>query len=220
MTNLSRRMRRLRFLVIILMVVGTTVMLTIPSTGTNSEENFVNTKHIVDVSSTDEDVSDTEENMEWEELVAISIEALSVKEGPKPETTKEEIIKIASELCEEYDFPLNVFLGLINQESTFRIDAYNKDGSYGLCQINKVNHGWIKEELGITNFYDPKSNMEAGLFILTHYEKTYNPDSIHMLLMMYNMGPNRAKDFFNDGIFSSNYSNDIVNYATNLHAQQ
>lgn len=220
MMKLSRRMRQLRFLVIILMVIGTTVILTRPSTGTNPEESPASTKYIVDVDNADEDVSEVEENIEWEELAIISAEALSVKEEPKSITTKEEIIKIASELCDEYDFPLNVFLGLINQESTFRIDAYNKDGSYGLCQINKVNHSWMKKELGITNFYDPKSNMEAGLFILKHYENTYNPDSMHMLLMMYNMGPNRAKDFFNDGIFSSKYSKDIINYATTLHAQQ
>lgn len=222
MKKLSRRARQIRFLGIIALVFGGIVSISQPSVeGINNLEDtypeaIIMTSEEYDIFITEEEIVNDDDNNEWEVFVNNSVENLTTNDIDPILLNNQEIVQIADELCEEYNFPLDVFLGLINQESTFKVDAYNPDGSYGLAQINKVNHEWLSEELGIEDFYDPTSNLEAGLYLLKHYEETYKPDSMHMLLMMYNMGPNRAKDFFNDNIFSTNYSKDIIRYANNL----
>jgi soluble lytic murein transglycosylase-like protein len=87
----------------------------------------------------------------------------------------------------------------------------NDNGSHdrGLMQINSCNFDWLREELGITDFYDPRQNIQCGCYILGLLNKKY--DNIHRVLMSYNMGESRTRELWQQGIYSSRYSREIVN---------
>lgn len=116
--------------------------------------------------------------------------------------------------CNEYGIDYNVFLSLIKRESNFNPNAKSKSGDYGLCQINKCNHAWMREVFG--NNWDPMNpyhSIDGSTYILNNIINTYNYKSYHTLLMGYNMGPGGAKKCFNKGIYSSKYSRAIMEQA-------
>jgi soluble lytic murein transglycosylase-like protein len=97
---------------------------------------------------------------------------------------------------------------VINGESDGNPKAYNRNrnGSHdrGLMQINSCNFKWLSEELGITDFYDPRQNIKAGCYMLGQLSRRY--DNMHRVLMSYNMGERKAKKLFKSGTTSSKYS--------------
>lgn len=124
------------------------------------------------------------------------------------------------EKADEYDFPFELLMSLIYQESSYIYDTVSPDGSYGLMQVRYTNHQWLNGELGLTDFYDPYQNIDGGVFILDHYRENYNPENYHQLLMMYNAGPTSARKSFNNGIYSSKYSRSIINRAIEFGMQE
>ena len=53
-------------------------------------------------------------------------------------------------------------LALMSKESGYTADAVSGTGDYGIMQINTVNHEWLREELGITDFLDAEQSIDAG----------------------------------------------------------
>lgn len=126
----------------------------------------------------------------------------------------EDIQKYAYNKCQESGIDYHVFLGLMRKESTFNPEAVSKTNDYGLCQINKGNHSWLREVFGSDwDPMNPYDNIDASIFILSKYIKDYNCDNYHILLMNYNMGHGNAVECFNSGIYSSEYSRAIMEYA-------
>lgn len=112
--------------------------------------------------------------------------------------------------CEEYHVPFEVIIAMIEKESSFNASAMSADGrDYGLMQIRDVNHGWLREELGITDFLDEKQNILCGVRMISEYWNKY--DDPHRALMCYNAGESSAKRMWNDGIYSTKYSRYIMN---------
>lgn len=85
---------------------------------------------------------------------------------------------------EEY-FPL--FVAQIYHESKFNKDVISSTNDYGLMQINKSNHGWIKRDLGLDNMLDPYQNIEAGVYMMNKSLNEYDCD-IEKALSIYNTG--------------------------------
>ena len=111
--------------------------------------------------------------------------------------------------CGEYGVEMELILAMIETESSFRADAYSKTNDVGLMQINKCNHEWLREELGITDFTDPRQNVLAGVHIIAgHLDKTDGDK--HLALMRYNCGASGAKRLWKKGIYNSAYSRKIV----------
>ena len=126
----------------------------------------------------------------------------------------EDIQKYAYNKCQESGIDYHVFLGLMRKESTFNPEAVSKTNDYGLCQINKGNHSWLREVFGSDwDPMNPYDNIDASIFMLSKYIKDYNCDNYHILLMNYNMGHGNAVECFNSGIYSSEYSRAIMGYA-------
>jgi soluble lytic murein transglycosylase-like protein len=75
-------------------------------------------------------------------------------------------------------------------------------------QINKINHEWLTEELGITDFLDPEQNIKGGVYILAYLTEKY--DDTHRILMAYNMGERGAREYVAKGHTSSAYSRYIM----------
>lgn len=125
-----------------------------------------------------------------------------------PVTFGEDLQEFTYYLSAAYDIDYTLVLAIISKESSFMPDGISSTNDYGVMQINACNHEWLTEELGITDFIDPYENIKAGLFILRGLFEKY--DSTSKVLMAYNMGENGASKLWEQGIFESNYSKDVL----------
>lgn len=125
-----------------------------------------------------------------------------------PVTFGEDLQEFTYYLSAAYDIDYTLVLAIISKESSFMPDGISSTNDYGLMQINACNHEWLTEELGITDFIDPYENIKTGLFILRGLFEKY--DSTSKVLMAYNMGENGASKLWEQGIFESNYSKDVL----------
>ncbi len=113
------------------------------------------------------------------------------------------------ELCKKHDVPMSLIMAMIEVESSFRSDVISGTNDYGLMQINKINHEWLTEEYGITDFLDPYQNVFCGITIIAgHLEKT--DGDIALALMRYNCGATGAKRLWDKGIYSTSYTEKIL----------
>lgn len=97
-----------------------------------------------------------------------------------------------------------LILAMIYHESGYNASLVSKTNDYGLMQINKCNHKWLRETLGITDFLDPYQSIDAGVYIISGYFDKY--DSAEQALVCYNMGEGGA---LKKGITSSTYSRGV-----------
>ena len=122
----------------------------------------------------------------------------------------EETQRMVMAKSEEYNIDFAFTMAVIFKESSFNPMA-DSGSSVGLMQINRINHEWLSEELGITNFWDPEQNVTAGLHILNIlFEKYEDP---RMVLMAYNMGESGAKKKWNQGVYTSKYADAVMEQA-------
>ena len=146
-------------------------------------------------------------------LVRYSNESSGFKYNPDIPLS-EDIQKYAYNKCQESGIDYSIFLGLMRKESSFNPEVVSKTNDYGLCQINKGNHNWMREVFGSDwDPMNPYDSIDASIFMLSEYTKDYNCDNYHVLLMNYNMGHGNAVECFNNGIYSSKYSRTIMDYA-------
>lgn len=109
-----------------------------------------------------------------------------------------------------YNIDFTLVMAMIQQESGFKADVISGSNDYGLMQINKINHPYITETLGITDFLEPYNNVRSGMFILRKlFEKYETPEKA---LMAYNMGETGASRLWEQGIFETNYSKKVLQY--------
>ena len=106
-------------------------------------------------------------------------------------------------LCSQNDVPMDLVIAQIQVESGFRADCISATNDYGLMQINKINHKWLSEQYGITDFLDPYQNVLCGIKILSGHLK--NCGSLEKALMSYNMGSGGADNLWKQGIHTTNY---------------
>ncbi len=116
--------------------------------------------------------------------------------------------KFVYSLCEGYEIDFTFAMALIQKESSFKPDAVSGSNDFGLMQINKINHEWLSELLGITDFLDAEQNIKAGMFILRGLFEKYNEPEL--VLMAYNMGETGANRLWQKDIYSTNYTEDIM----------
>lgn len=112
-------------------------------------------------------------------------------------------------LCAGYNLDFNLVMALIEHESSYRADIISDTNDYGLMQINTINHDWLTETIGVTDYLDPYQNMRAGCFILRKLFEKYQ--DVDMVLMAYNMGETGASRLWEKGVFSTDYTESILN---------
>lgn len=105
----------------------------------------------------------------------------------------------------EFSMPVELVFALIDVESNFNANVISKTNDYGLCQINIINHEWLKNELGLDNMLDPYQNVTAGIYMFSKHLKNMNGD-VNLAAMCYNCGSSGAKKLWNQGIYSTSYS--------------
>lgn len=119
-------------------------------------------------------------------------------------------------LCAGYNIDFTLAMAVIQQESSFRPDVI-AGNDYGLMQINTINHDWLTETIGVTDYLDPYQNMRAGCFILRKlFERYQEPE---LVLMCYNMGETGAGRLWEQGVFSTNYTQKVLTYQHQFNEQ-
>ena len=111
-------------------------------------------------------------------------------------------------LCEESGLPYTLAIAVIEQESHYTPWIISDSDDWGLMQINSVRHEWLSRELGVTDFLDAWQNVRAGIWLLADYYARYGYAS--GALMCYNMGEPRAQALFDQGIYSTAYSERVI----------
>ena len=113
-------------------------------------------------------------------------------------------------MCEYYLIPehYELVLAIMWQESHFKSDLVSSTNDYGIMQINKCNHEWLSEQLGINNYVDAKQNIEAGTYLISKLLIKYEDEN--KALMAYNMGEAGARSVWSAGNYTSSYSRDVV----------
>ncbi len=127
----------------------------------------------------------------------------------------DEVQEYIFNLSTSYGIDFDLIMALIELESSFSTDVVSETNDYGLMQINKINHAWLKEKIGVKDFTNPYDNVRAGLYILRGLFDRYG-DNPHQVLMAYNMGENGAKKLWNKGVYQTPYSINIINKANNF----
>ena len=120
-------------------------------------------------------------------------------------------------LCAGYNIDFPLVMAMIQHESSFRADVVSSTKDYGLMQINQCNHDWITETIGVTDYLDPYQNMRAGCFVLRKLFERYQ--DADMVLMAYNMGEDGATRLWEKGIYSTDYTEHILNYQEQFNKQ-
>lgn len=123
-------------------------------------------------------------------------------------------------LCCSYDIAEHYELvyAIIKKESNFNPEAVSTTGDYGLMQINKCNHAWLADTLNLTPVYGDTlesifissyNNVLAGIHILAPLLHKYD---VSDALMAYNMGVAGARRLWENGIHSTVYSEQVLDY--------
>ena len=106
-------------------------------------------------------------------------------------------------LSHTYDIDFYLVMAIIQTESAYQPNIISRTGSYGLMQIHKINHGWLSENLGISDFLNPYQNIRAGVYILNDLFDKYG--DINKVLMAYNLGERGAIALWRGGVYETNY---------------
>lgn len=155
-------------------------------------------------------------------IPVISRGATAPTTTPSPEPTvriydiplEDKLQEYTFELCEENGLDYELVLAVMEKESRYDEAAISKTNDYGLMQINEVNHEWLEDKLGISDFLDAEQNIRAGIYILAWLTGKY--EDPNKVLMAYNNGESGAKKLWQEGITSSRYSRAVIARADEL----
>lgn len=132
-----------------------------------------------------------------------------------PEDTKRELYEsYIVDICGDYPIDPFILMALVEKESNFKAEAVSSNGKWkGLTQLNPYFFKDRMEHLGITNSMDPYSNLLLCADFI--YYKLEEGNDIELVLMMWNMGEDKAEDLYSKGVVSS-YAKKIVSRAKEL----
>jgi soluble lytic murein transglycosylase-like protein len=148
----------------------------------------------------------------------ITDDAPQTEESPQTEEPVEEVMyydcplshdlqDFIRVLCNKKGISMSLVLAVIEVESAFCEDVISQSDDYGLMQINVINHEWLYEKYGITDFLDPYNNILCGITILSMHYENYGDET--KALMAYNLGATGAKRKWDNGIFETPYSKKV-----------
>lgn len=112
----------------------------------------------------------------------------------------EEYYKYCREIGRKYNICPELLMAMIERESNGDAAASNNAGDTGLLQVNPRWHRGRMERLGVTDLYDPYANI---LVAADYLAELFQKDSdLYLVLMEYNMGPDKAVSLYSRGIYS------------------
>lgn len=116
--------------------------------------------------------------------------------------------------CEELNIDAAVVMAMIFYESSFDATVIGDNGkSFGLMQIQPEWQKERMERLDVTNLLHPYQNVTVGIDYLAELLDKHN-GNMEMALIEYNAGhPNAYKYWFDQGIYSNEYSQKVTDLA-------
>lgn len=130
---------------------------------------------------------------------------------------KEELRDLCRRIFPEYNIDPNLGIAIMERESNYKTDAVG--GKYsrcvGLMQVSTKWQGERAAKLGITDLFDPESNVRvAADYIRELFEKYEDPA---MVLLVYRYGYTDAKQYYDGGIWDpAGYAKTILERAHQL----
>ena len=122
--------------------------------------------------------------------------------------------------CKSYGISTNVVMGVIETESNFTIKAMGDNGeAYGLMQIQKKWHKKRMQKVNAVNLLNCYDNVHVGIDYLAELYKANNKNW-HKTLMAYNGGQAYANRRVKKGIYSSEYSRNVMERAYNYKTER
>ena len=117
---------------------------------------------------------------------------------------------VTREQAEANGIPTELLLAMMDQESDYRPDLVSGTSDYGIMQINAINHDWLRETLGVTDFLDPEQSIACGAYMIGELVAEYDGD-LHHALTAYNRGRGGAAKYHrNNGTYETSYSRSIL----------
>lgn len=126
---------------------------------------------------------------------------------------EEDIRTMCEQVCKDTKIEPEILEALCYEESRFNPAVESKSKCIGLCQVSSVYYKERAEELEITDFYEPYSNLTLCVSILEDLIEKY--DNYEIILMSYNLGEQKAlKRYKESGV--SEYAQNILNNAEKI----
>lgn len=127
----------------------------------------------------------------------------------EPPPTKEEIIdSYVYEACRSYsNVDPDLVRAMVYQESRYKPNAVNYDGTcVGLMQVSTRWHADRASKLGVTDWFDPQSNILLGVDYISELIDRYG--DLKLAVMVYNLGDSEAKSYYSQGKLN-NYAKSV-----------
>lgn len=131
---------------------------------------------------------------------------------------RKQIEKWTEEVGEKYNICPELIQAIIERESS--CDPYAKNGScLGLMQVSEKWHSGRMKKLGVTDLYDPYSNILVGTDYLAElFDEAIQSgrgDDLYYVLMRYNLKISTANSRWEDGDYSD-YAIEVAERAAEL----
>lgn len=125
---------------------------------------------------------------------------------------QEKIDNYIRTICREYKLEPELVMSIVYHESRYNPKAKTGD-CLGLMQVSKYWHKERAIKLGVTDFYDSRSNILLGVDYLSELFESYKDPKL--VLMLYNMKHETAFKLYRDGK-TSYYARSVLERAENL----
>lgn len=132
-------------------------------------------------------------------ILSVMLFPMTVTAQGKDTYISEEIQLYCLEVGEQYNVCYEILLAMIERESSGNPDAVNGNCK-GLLQVSEKWHKGRMEKLGVTDLYDPYSNILVATDYLVELWERHG--DVYTVLMCYNMGEKRALELVEQGKYS------------------
>lgn len=122
----------------------------------------------------------------------------------------EEYQRFISYCCVKYGVDYKLALAVMTVENrTYDVDIVSNTADYGLFQINTICFKELRENGLLPDFcsiLDPYTNIECGVYLLSKCEY----DEPHLVACQYHNGESGARELWNNGIWSTGYTEKVL----------
>ena len=124
--------------------------------------------------------------------------------------TEDSLKSVCEHIGNAYGIQPELLQAIACIESNYKVNAIGSSNDSGLCQIMPRWHSDRMRKLGITDIFDPYSNILLCADIIDELQNTEYGNDIIFVLMAYNMGPCGATKQYESGTVS-NYATEVLN---------
>lgn len=140
----------------------------------------------------------------WYDYNRYSGEVIQINEQPLNTELQEYIYN----LCLEHNISFAFIMAQIGAETDFRVGLESEVGAVGLMQIRGSIHYELMDYLDANDLYNPYQNVKVGINLMHLYFDEY--EESNLALMVYNCGSSGAKRLWQDGVYSTSYTKEIL----------